>query len=191
MSIITNLLSWSFAIGLLAGFLLSRLWELVKVYRLDKRNPLPGGRHRSKWKAVAVDQRWFTGMIAVVFLSWSVYTTQANTSSNERIAAEAKAFAAKTQQCQKVLIQSINAGRAVTDEYNRLSDHQRSYLADWLRTLLSPPPEIARLDGTDPVRQQWAIDVTSNYFQQIQESQQDQAATNAKRPKLPDPDCGS
>jgi hypothetical protein len=191
MTILSNLYSWQFGIGLLVGFLLSRVWEIIKVCELDKQKPLPSGKHRSWRKAVQVDPRWFTGAIAIVFLLWSVYTTQANTSGNQRIAAEAKAFAAETRQCQRVLIVAIQAGRVVTSEYNRQSEEQRNALADWLRTLLSPPPEIARLDGSDPVRQQWAVDVTSAYFNNIQKSQQEQAATNGKRPPLPDPDCGS
>lgn len=191
MTILTNLWSWSFGIGLLVGFLIDRAWEIVKVCRLDKRKPLPDGKHRSKWKAIQIDPRWLSGLIAVSFLFWSVYTTQANTNENKRIAAEAKAFAADTRQCQKVLIVAINAGRLVTTEYNRQSEDQRVSLANWLRTLLNPPPEIAQLDGGDPVRQRWAVDVTTNYFQHIQQSQDEQAKTDASRPALPDPDCGS
>lgn len=191
MSIVQNFMSWSFAIGLLIGFLGSRTWEVVKVCRADKRNPLPGGKKRSKWRAIQIDPRWLTGLIAVSFLSWSVYTTQANATANSRNAAEAKAFAAETRQCQKVLIVAINAGRTVTTEYNRQSQEQRTALSDWLRTLLQPPPDIAALPGNDPVRQQWAVDVTSNYFQTIQRSQSEQAVTDASRPALPDPDCGS
>ena len=190
MSIVTNLLSWSFAIGLVLGFLLSRIWELVKVCRLDKAKPLPDGKRRSKWRAVSIDPRYFTGLIAVCFLSWSEFTTQANADNNTRIAAEAKQFAAETRQCQKVLIVAINEGRAVTTEYNRESEEQRASLANWLRTLLQPP-NIARLAPNDPVRQQWAFDVTTLYFNTIEESARKQAVTDANRPPLPGLDCGS
>ena len=181
MSIVTNLLSWSFAISLVLGFLLSRIWELVKVCRLDKAKPLPDGKRRSKWRAVSIDPRYFTGLIAVCFLSWSVFTTQENSDSNARNAADARAFAAEVKACQRVLIVAIRDGRVVTAQYNNQSEAQRSALAQLIRTLMMPPLEIARLDGSDPVRQQWMADELS----------QAQARTDASRPPLPEPDCGS
>lgn len=189
--VLSHLVSWSFGIGLLAGFLLSRLWEVVKVCWLDRRKPLPDGRKRSKWQAVQIDPRWLSGLIAVSFLTWSVITTNSNAANVTKVAEDAKAFAAETRHCQKVLIVAINAGRAITTEYNGQSQEQRNALANWLRTLLDPPADIARLPGDDPVRQRWAIDVTSEYFNHIEQLQKEQAATDASRPPLPDPDCGS
>ena len=181
MSIVQNFLSWSFAVGFVAGFLLSRAWELVKVCRLDRVKPLPSGRPRSKWKALSGDPRWFTGALAVIFLCWSVFTTQENSDSNARNAADARAFAAEVKACQRVLIVAIRDGRVVTAQYNNQSEAQRSALAQLIRTLMMPPLEIARLDGSDPVRQQWMADELS----------QAQARTDASRPPLPEPDCGS
>lgn len=217
MSIVTNLLSWSFAIGLLAGFLLSRVWELVKVCRLDKRKPLPDGKKRSKWKALAVDPRYFTGLVAVCFLSWSVFTTQENTNDNAANAREATAFAGRVQQCQALLITAILDSRQVTArieklaaDNDRLSQEERRLLADgqrllvdWIGKLLDPQdPRVKGLDANAGARQQYNVDVTRVFFDRAgeintrivaihQEQSRNDAARPAARPALPDPDCGS
>lgn len=217
MSILTNLMSWSFGIGLLAGFLLSRAWELVKVCRADKRNPLPDGRRQSKWKALQIDPRWLAGAIGVTFLFWSVYTTQGNTNDNRENAAEATAFAARVQQCQAQLITAIRDSRTVTAQIeklaadnDRLSQEERKLLADgqvllvqWVGKLLDPQdPAVKDLAPNNPVRQQYNVDVTRGFFNRAAEintrimaihDEQDRndASPPPARPALPDPDCGS
>ena len=217
MSIVTNLLSWSFAIGLILGFLLSRVWEVVKVCRLDKRKPLPDGKKRSKWKAIAVDPRYFTALIAVCFLSWSVFTTQANTNDNRENAREATAFAGRVQQCQAALINAILDSRTVTArieklaaDNDRLSQEERRLLADgqrllveWVGKLLDPQDlRMKGLEVNDPVRQQYNVDVTRAFFVRAgeintrieaihAEQARNDASRPAARPALPDPDCGS
>lgn len=189
MGILTNLISWYFFVGLVLGFAASRAWQLVKVCRLDKRRPLPDGKRRSKWRAVSVDPRWMAGAIAVAFLGWSVLQTNANENENERIAAGAVAFAQATRQCQTELTEAIVERAKVAAEYNAESERQRVALSNWLRVLLSPPPDLARLPGNDPARQQWALGVTAAYYDEIQRSQIEQAESAKRRPPLPDPRC--
>lgn len=91
---------------------------------------------------------------------------------------------------QKQLIVAINLNRGITAEYNEKANEQRTALADWLKTLLDPPPNIRNLSPSDPVRQQWGIDVTTRYYDTIQKAQRDQENADASRPRYPDPDCG-
>lgn len=186
-----HLFSWSFLVGVLVGFTLSRLLCLYRVIKLDREHPLPSGRHRSRFEAIAIDPRWFAGAIAVTVAAWSIIQTQHNADEASRITAEARQFAADTRACQADLIESIVTSRRLNNEYNALSAEQRNALADWLNTLLNPPAEIAALDGTDPVRQHWAVGVTAQYFSTLQRSQREQADNDEQKQRnpLPDPEC--
>lgn len=86
MSIFTNLWSWSFLAGLVAGFVLNRALALVRVCVLDKRRPLANGRKRSKLAALSFDRRWLVALLAVAFLGWSVITTSQNASDVTNLA---------------------------------------------------------------------------------------------------------
>lgn len=184
----TNLVSWSPIVGFVLGFAANRLAHLLRVIWLDKHRPL-SSVPRSKWQAVAVDPRAFAALVMVAVVSWSVYRTQENANENERIAAEAVAFAQATRQCQTELTEAIVERAKVTAEYNAESERQRVALSNALRVLLSPPPDLARLPGNDPARQQWALGVTAACYDEIQRSQIEQAESAKRRPPLPDPRC--
>ncbi|AKF14533.1 hypothetical protein SEA_CAMBIARE_31 [Mycobacterium phage Cambiare] len=216
-SVFSNLLSWSLVVGIVIGFVLSKLWQLARVCWADKHRPLPDGRKRSKWQAIATDRRWLVGMIAVAFLGWSVFTTSENATNNERNAREAAAFAARVQDCQAQLIAAIQQSRQVTAENekisadnDRLSQEERGLLADgqralveWVGKLIDPPDaRIKALDVNDPVRQQYGVDVSRGFFNRVGdinkrieaihgEQRANDAARPAQRAPLPDPDCGS
>lgn len=187
--LIHNFFSVEFIIGLVVGFVTNRGYQLIKVWWLDRHEPLPGGGHRDRRAALAVDLRYFAGVIAAAVALWSVYQTQANANEAHRITSEARTFAAETQACQAQLILAIKQRADITAIVTEQSNEQRDALANWLHTLLQPPENIAALRQDDPVRQQWAIDVTTSYFNQIQRSQVRQAVTDAKRQPLPDPYC--
>ena len=212
MSIITNLWSTSFLVGLVSGFLLSRLWCLLKTCWLNHRD----GRHRSIWAAVSVDRRWLVGILAVGFLVWSVITTSENASDNQRNARDAAAFAERVQDCQSQLIQAIAESRRVTAENekitadnDRLSEMERGLLADqsralaeWLGQLIAPSdPRIAALDPNATARQEYGFAVSRTFFaktddinRRIQAIHDQQDRNNASRPTtrpaLPEPNCG-
>ncbi|WP_431231463.1 hypothetical protein ACQ856_18045 [Mycolicibacterium psychrotolerans] len=180
-SVVANLFtSWTFWVGLLVGFVLSRAWCGLKAWR----------HHRPVRPALTVDMRHVGALLGVAFMVWSVVQTNANADESHQIAAEAQRFAAETRQCQQVLITAIRQSRQITTENDAESEAQRDALAGWLRALLNPPPEIARLDGADPARQQYAIGVTERTNAAIDASQDRQRQNEARRAPLPDPDCG-
>ena len=207
MDIVSNLISWGSLVGFVLGFITSRVWQVVKVCRLDKARPLPDGRHRSKWKAIAIDPRYAAGAIAVVFLVWSVAQTQANADEN-------KALSARTQACQARLVTAITESRKVTAENERisfeddkLSQEERALLADlaryqsdWLGRIFDPPPDVDMLDRDDPVRERYVLDVTRGFFNRAAEvnrridgihieQRDNERARPTSRPALPDPNC--
>lgn len=186
-SVVEGLFSWGFVLGLVVGFCLQRGWHMVRAMWLNKHYPLSGGRRRSC--SPAVDMQRFAAVVMVGVVAWSVYKTSDNANDTSQLAADAQTVAKQNTDCQNELITAINRSREVTKAVNAESAKQRDALADWLRTLLSPPPEIRALPGDDPARQQWAIGVTTAYFNLIERSQRDQAAADAKRPELPEPNC--
>lgn len=208
MDIVSNLISWGSLVGFVLGFITSRVWQVVKVCRLDKARPLPDGRHRPKcWQAIAIDPRYAAGAIAVVFLVWSVVQTQANADEN-------KALSARTQACQARLITAITDSRKVTATNERISAENdelpkevRELLADlaryqseWLGRILDPPAEVKVLERGSPVRERYNLDVTRGFFNRAGEiirridtirAEQDQNERDrpTSRPALPDPSC--
>lgn len=200
-----SLVSWSLLVGFVLGFVANRAFHLLRVFWLERCRPLPDGRHRSKWDAVAVDPRWFAALVAVAFLGWSVFQTQDNATDNARIASDAKTFAAQVQKCQADLIASIIGSRKISADNDRLSQAERDLLAEgsrlsreWLGSLLLPPPDIARLTANDPERQKYTLDRTRTYFDQVGDVNRridavhdEQQRNERERPALPDPQCGA
>ena len=207
MSIFTNLWSWSFLAGLVAGFVLNRAIALVRVCWLERHRPLPDGRRRSKWQALAFDRRWLVGLLAIAFLGWSVITTSEN-------ASDVSNLSRRVADCQARLIVAITDSRKVTAENekisadnDRLSQEERQLLADlaryqaeWLGRILDPPAEVKALERGSPVRERYNLDVTRGFFNRAAEVnrridaihvEQDQNKRDRpkSRPVLPDPSC--
>lgn len=81
---------------------------------------------------------------------------------------------------------------SVTSDNDRISQYQRTLVYDWIHNLVWPPPEIAKLDGADPARQKWAIDLTletDRKFRASIDEQQENDEFRAAHP-LPPPTCG-
>lgn len=186
----SHFVSTGFVWGFILGFLANRMYCLLHAMWLDRHRPLPDGKHRSKLQAISIDPRAAAALVMILAVGWSLYRTQENTNTSARITAEAREFVAATRACQKQLIVAINLNRGITAEYNEKANEQRTALADWLKTLLDPPPNIRNLSPSDPVRQQWGIDVTTRYYDTIQKAQRDQENADASRPRYSDPDCG-
>ncbi|QFG06035.1 hypothetical protein KDW75_gp33 [Mycobacterium phage Mercurio] len=200
MSIFTNLWSWSFLVGLIAGFVLNRAIALVRVCALDKRKPLPDGKRRSKWAALSIDRRWLVGLIAVAFLGWSVITTSANAEENKalaeenaRLSAEAAAFAERVQRCQAALITAIQGSRDVTTQNDRLSIEERRLLADGQRVVMEFAGQL--LDPVPPDEQRERVRLLFERLAGnqalIDAKEREQAQNERDRPPLPAPSCGS
>lgn len=194
-SVLVNLFSWPFVIGLVAGFLIDRAYRYALAVLAGRGD---------RWSAITIDGRWLAGVIAFGVAGWSIYQTQANANEAQRITNEATAFAQRTQDCQAALISAIIGSRRITADNDRLSIGERELLADqqrvqteWLGRLLNPPPEVADLDINDPVRKRYNIDITRGFLARSEEIRQridviadEQRTTDKHRPPLPDPNCG-
>lgn len=104
-------------------------------------------------------------------------------------------MALQTQQnadCVREFNQVLRERSAVTSENDRLSIQQRTLIYDWIHNLIFPPPDIARLPGSDPAREKWAINLTVETDKQFRASIEQQRENEARRAAnpLPPPTCG-
>lgn len=104
-------------------------------------------------------------------------------------------IAAQTQQnadCVREFNQVLRERSSVTSENDQLSIRQRELIYDWIHNLVFPPSDIAALPGSDPRRQEWAIDLTLETDKQFRESIDEQRRNDAIRAAnpLPPPTCG-
>lgn len=101
----------------------------------------------------------------------------------------------QTQQnadCVREFQQVLRDRSSVTSENDRISQDQRKLIYDWIHALVFPPPEIDKLDGADPVREKWAIDLTvetDKKFRASMDEQRENDEFRASHP-LPAPTCG-
>jgi hypothetical protein len=94
--------------------------------------------------------------------------------------------------CVREFNQVLRARSQVTAENDAISIYQRELVYNWMRDLIFPPPGIAELPPTDPVRETWAINMTMETEQLFKESiakQRENDAHRAANP-LPPPTCG-
>jgi hypothetical protein len=94
--------------------------------------------------------------------------------------------------CVREFNQVLRERAAVTTENDRLSIEQRKLIYDWIHNLIFPPPHIAELPGSHPVREKWAIGLTLETDKKFAESIQQQRENDARRAAnpLPPPTCG-
>lgn len=104
-------------------------------------------------------------------------------------------IAMQTQQnanCVREFQQVLRDRSTITSDNDRISQDQRKLVYEWIHNLVFPPPDIAKLDGNDPVREKWAINLTletDKQFRDSLEQQQDNDDYRAAHP-LPPPQCG-
>lgn len=101
----------------------------------------------------------------------------------------------QTQQnadCVREFNQVLRERSKVTTENDQISIEQRELIYDWIHELLFPPPEIAKLPGSHPAREKWAIDLTLKTDAAFAKSIQQQRENEAHRAAnpLPPPTCG-
>lgn len=94
--------------------------------------------------------------------------------------------------CVREFNQVLRQRSQITSENDKLSIEQRTLIYNWMHDLVFPPPEIARLPGTDPNREKYAIDLTLETDKRFRESLQQQRENDARRAAnpLPPPTCG-
>ena len=185
---LSNLLSISTAVGFVLGFLASRLWCVYKYWRVEHKHAPP---HHYWREGFRVDARPLAGLIGLVFVGWSVFTTQANSNEQQRLANEATAFAAKVQECQQQLIGAINGSRAITTDNDEIDSRIRGAQQRWLAALVAPPPPLDKMPTNAPERQAYGLTVTINYQKEVDNLEAERRANAASRPELPPPDCGN
>lgn len=204
--VISPLFSWGFAVGVVVGFALNRTYHYLRVCWLEKRQPLPDGRHRSRLKAVQVDPRAFAAVVMIAVVGWSIFKTQANANEAARITEDARVFAAETRECQRQFNEALTVRARITSEDGELSNQLSDLRSDideatgtWINRLLNPPAEIAALPINDARRQAWNFDVTTVYFQRTDKlraqvraviAERKQKQRERERTGLPAPTCG-
>jgi type II secretory pathway pseudopilin PulG len=161
------------------GMATACLWQIVKARWLHRKTvPI-------NWNIIGI----IAGVSALVFVGIQ----------NTQLAADVKA-------CQREFNTSIREVRRINNENDELSIQQRK---DFLKKddlesqmwvdLVNPPPEIAKLEFNNPVRQEYGISVVFRYSttaavysERIRLSQQQQEELKKEREAhpLPDPTCG-
>lgn len=94
--------------------------------------------------------------------------------------------------CVREFQQVLRDRSSVTSENDKLSQEQRQLIYGWIHNLVFPPPDIAKLDGTDPARERWAVDLTletDKKFRASLDEQRDNDEYRAAHP-LPPATCG-
>lgn len=184
--------SWPFWAG--AAVSCAGHWALCRRHArwLDKHHPLPdGARHAPRKMPTA----WLAGLLAVTMLGYGLLQT-------ERAHADTIALAAEVKRCNTEYYRANNARILLNEEDARLARRYRDKLneldgasADWLRGLLTAPPEI----DTPAEQQQWLFDVTHVYNDRAVriradiaaiEAEQDKLAADRRDRPLPDLTCG-
>lgn len=94
--------------------------------------------------------------------------------------------------CVREFQQVLRDRSTVTVENDQLSLLQRKLIYDWIHNLVFPPPDIARLPGSHPEREKWAINLTLETDRLFSESLQQQRENDAYRAAhpLPPATCG-
>lgn len=94
--------------------------------------------------------------------------------------------------CTREFNQVLRERAAVTTQNDQISIQQRELIYQWIHNLIFPPPEIARLDTNDPVRQEYAVKLTratDEKFAALIDKQREYERHRAANP-LPPPTCG-
>ena len=182
---LANLLSISSLIAFLLGVGATKGYYYVRCRMLDKSDP-EHKPHSKPSKSLIV-------LWALVFLMTGVTGIQGYETANE-----VRQLAADTKECQNQFTEALIARARISADNDKWSAIQRKAIADWLREILLPPPDIAKIRnddpnfGTNPRYVQWSFDVTTKYYNIIQEAQDEQDQNVAERAQhpLPEPSCG-
>ncbi len=161
-----------------AGILSVQAWQWIKCKWKDRVDP-GGAPHRMK------RLNWFYIWTSLVLVSVALVGVQ-----NARTYTYAEQLAKDTQACQTEFNQALRARGQINAENDRWSLIQRTALADWIHSLIFPPPDIAALPPESGTRQQWILEQTAKADQIIRQAQDEQDRNIRERPAYPDPECG-
>lgn len=183
--------SLPFAVGAVSGALTMKIYQWQHCRALDRAHPLPNGVKR---RVPGISQQFWGGLIALLVVGYVLLqvgqTEQRYTQLADSIA-----------NCTTDLISSIGDSRRVNDERDNLSEEQRALglkidnaTAQLIRTVLSPPPEIAYLppEGrrvwTDSVQREYDK-TTAPWRARSAEIEATVSTLVTQRRPLPDPRC--
>lgn len=177
------------AVGFFLGFWGRHFCLLARASWLDRHQPNGDGTpHRRP----GINRTWVSSLLALLVVGWSIYqiqvTSTRTTANNERT----NKLSEEVKACQKEFNTALQVRSQLQTEDNDLAARDRTALRNWLKTLLTPPPDIAKLPSSDPVNQAWKIGVTEQYQQQAQsiEEQRQQNNEDRRNNPLPEPTCG-
>jgi hypothetical protein len=133
------------------------------------------------------------GAIAIGVLCWSIFQIQEQAHRTDLVIADARRFALEVQQCQREFNTALKARSQITADNDRLSQVQRTAIASWLHTLLFPPEPYASMSRDDERYKRWAIDITTDYYDILEDAQHEQMANDRERANhpYPEPLCGN
>jgi hypothetical protein len=93
----------------------------------------------------------------------------------------------RASQCITEFNRVLTVRSMISDQDQEISLLQRKLIYDWMHQLIFPPPEVAKLEPNDPVRQQWAVGVTIDTDRQFARSLTRQSNNEMERAKNPLP----
>lgn len=179
----------AFTVGLLIGFWGRHFCLLARAVWLDKHRPNGDGtRHQRP----GINRTWVSSLLALVVVGWSIYQIQVTSNKTTTNSEHTDKLSEEVKQCQKEFNTALKERSQIQVENDDLAARDRAALRDWLSTLLQPPPDLAKLPSSDPVRQAWSIGVTQQYMHWAADIEQRRGDLAKKRQEhqLPEPTCG-
>lgn len=191
-NVLTNLFTVWTALAFMAGVGATVVYYKCRDMRADRTDP-GGAPHHTTFNRV-----WIYGVVAVFFICWIGVRTQVTANRVEQQAQITAQLAEETQRCFNELAMILQARAVLVQQNDDLSQEQRKAIADWLRELLNPPPEIKAIQisnpnyNSDPRYVKWGLDMTQKYYDVIAKSQQQQDRNDVARAShpIPAPTCG-
>lgn len=164
--VLENVYSWPFLLGALVGAGLWILYCRQKARYLDRNQPLPHGQRHA---VARMSRQWLAGLCAVLSLGYVLLATDKAETNTERLNRQ-------VSNCWSETYQQIKTQERINGENDSIVrqqlELQRDYdraTSDWLKALVNPPGNLASLPTTDPVRQQYGIDITARYQVRLNE----------------------
>lgn len=177
----------AFSIGLLLGFWGRHFCLLGRARWLDKHHPDEAPHRRP-----GINRTWVSSLLALMVVGWSIYQIQVTSQHTNATTDRTNNLSNEVRACQKEFNLALKERSRIQVESDELAARDRAALRKWLATLLQPPPDIAKLNPSDPIRQAWGIGVTEQY-QQWASAIEEQRQKNEKKRQdnpLPEPTCG-
>lgn len=201
--ILEHIYTWTCFWSALAGWVARLMFVRSRAKWLDKHEPLPDG---SKHRVDRVSKVWLAGAAGLLTLGYVLLTAQKSADqarSNQQHTIE---LTHKVAQCWSESYQATKAQIRINAENDAISRQQQALQrlfdiasSDWLKQLVQPPGDLAKMDTNSPERQAWGLQVTAQYQAKLNDlgAQSDdlvkqRAALDVERKQhpLPETTCG-